>query len=118
MGAAGGRLQRVKAALRTLGSRENERRRRDGRHRTEAEQRQAPRASATDPQARVMKMPDGGFRPAYNGQLIGDPVSNVVVGVDIDTTGSDHGWVQPMLRQVKQRYGGRPGGPVVRRALS
>ena len=26
----------------------------------------APRVSATDPQARVMKMADGGFRPAYN----------------------------------------------------
>ncbi len=28
-----------------------------------------PRASTTDPQARVMKMGDGGFRPAYNVQL-------------------------------------------------
>jgi hypothetical protein len=27
------------------------------------------RASTTDPQARVMKMPDGGYRPAYNVQL-------------------------------------------------
>ncbi len=118
MRAAAERLQRVKAALRTIGSRENERRRRAGRHRTEAEQRQAPRASATDPQVRVMKMPDGGFRPAYNGQLIGDPVSNVVVGVGVDTSGSDHGWVQPMLRQVKQRYGRAPGELLVDGAFS
>jgi hypothetical protein len=28
-----------------------------------------PRVSTTDPDARVMKMPDGGFRPAFNVQL-------------------------------------------------
>src|SRR5262249_13679992 len=28
-----------------------------------------PRASTTDPEARVMKMPDGGYRPAYNVEL-------------------------------------------------
>jgi hypothetical protein len=28
-----------------------------------------PRVSTTDPQARVMKMADGGFRPAYNVEL-------------------------------------------------
>jgi hypothetical protein len=55
-----------------------------------------------------MKMPDGGWRPAYNGQLIGDPVANVVVGVAIDTSGSDHGWIGPMLRQVKERYARTP----------
>ena len=27
------------------------------------------RASTTDPDARLMKMADGGFRPAYNGQF-------------------------------------------------
>jgi hypothetical protein len=57
-------------------------------------------------------MPYGGFRPAYNGQLIGDPLANVVVGVDVgvdvDTSGSDHGWIAPMLRQVKRRYGRAP----------
>ena len=31
------------------------------------------RASTTDAEARVMKMPDGGFRPAYNVQVAGDP---------------------------------------------
>ncbi len=108
MRAAADRVARVKAALRTVGSRENEHRRRARRHPEKAEPHEAPRASTTDPEARVMKMPDGGFRPAYNGELIGDPVSNVVVGVAVDTSGSDHGWMQPMLRQVKQRYGRAP----------
>src|SRR5712692_1043843 len=118
MRAASERLERVKAALRAVGSRENERRRRAGRHPSEAEQREAPRASTTDPEARVMKMPDGGFRPAYNGELIGDPTSNVVVGVAVDTSGSDHGWIAPMLRQVKQRYGRAPTELLVDGAFS
>jgi transposase len=107
--AAGERLARVKAALRTMGSRQNERGHRRRRHGKEVGQRAEPRTSTTDPEARVMKMPDGGWRPAYNGELIADPVSNVVVGVAIDTSGSDHGWITPMLRQVHHRYGSAPG---------
>jgi len=87
--AAAERLDRVEAALRLIGSRANERGHRERRQAKE-KQPQAPRVSTSDPEARVMKMPDGGFRPAYNGQLIGDPVANVVVGVDVDTSGSDH----------------------------
>ena len=107
--AAAERLERVKAALRAIGSRENERRHRQRRNGQQGEPREAPRISTTDPEARVMKMPDGGWRPAYNGQVIADPVSNVVVGVAVDTTGSDHGWVAPMLRQVRRRYDSAPG---------
>jgi hypothetical protein len=35
-------------------------------HRKKGIKPQEPRASTTDPDARVMKMADGGFRPAYN----------------------------------------------------
>ena len=41
------------------------------------------RVSTTDPQAHVMKMGDGGFRPAYNVQFAADTASQVVVGVDV-----------------------------------
>lgn len=120
--AAADRLARVKAALRTMGSRENERRhrqrRRDKQGQQQKHQHDEPRVSTTDPPARVMKMPDGGYRPAYNGQLIGDPVSNVIVGVDIDTSGSDHGWIAPMLRQVRRRYGTTPEQLLVDGAFS
>ena len=105
--AARERLERVKAALRAVGSRENERRRRERRHPEKAPV-AAPRVSTTDPEARVMKMPDGGWRPAYNGQVVGDPASNLILAVDIDTSGSDHGWIAPMLRQVRRRYGRAP----------
>jgi hypothetical protein len=64
--------------------------------------------STTDADARVMKMPDGGFRPAYNVQIAGDPDSQVIVGVAIDTRGSDAGQLRPMLEQLEDRYGQTP----------
>ncbi len=67
-----------------------------------------PRRSTTDSQARVMRMPDGGWRPAYNVQLTADHETGVIVGVEIDTTGSDGGLMAPAVEQVKQRYEYRP----------
>ena len=68
-----------------------------------------PRASTTDPEARVMKMPDGGFRPAYNMQLAtaGDPEGGprTIVGVRVTNTGSDMGSVAPMLDDIERRTG-------------
>ena len=55
-----------------------------------------PRASTTDAEARVMKMADGGYRPAYNGQFASDPQTQVIVAVDLDTSGSDGGLMGPM----------------------
>lgn len=48
-----------------------------------------PRVSTTDPTARVMHMPDGGFRPAFNAQFATDVESQVIVGVGVTTRGSD-----------------------------
>lgn len=67
-----------------------------------------PRASTTDAQARVMKMADGGFRPAYNVQYATDCESQVVVGVEVVNTGSDMAQLAPMLEQVEQRLGQSP----------
>jgi transposase len=67
------------------------------------------RVSTTDPDARVMKMGDGGFRPAFNVQLATttDP-ARVIVGVEVTNRGSDMGQAPPMLDQVEQRTGRRP----------
>lgn len=67
----------------------------------------AARVSTTDPQARVMKMPDGGFRPAYNVELATDSASGVIVGVEVINTG-DAGQAAPMEGQVVQRTGQHP----------
>ena len=66
------------------------------------------RASTTDAEATVMKMGDGGFRPAYNGQYATDTGSQVVVGVEAVTVGTDMGQLLPMIEQVKERCGHSP----------
>lgn len=63
----------------------------------------APRASTTDPDARIMKMADGGYRPAYNIQLATDQASDAVVGVAVTNVGSDQGQLVPMLDQLDAR---------------
>ena len=63
-----------------------------------------PRASTTDAQARVMKMADGGFRPAYNGQLETVARGQIVVGVGMDTTGSDRGQLREGASRFEARY--------------
>jgi transposase len=66
------------------------------------------RASTTDADASNMKMGDGGFRPAYNVQFATDCASQVIVGVDAVTAGSDMAQLAPMVVQVEQRLGQAP----------
>lgn len=66
------------------------------------------RVSTTDAQATVMKMGDGGFRPAYNAQYATDTESQVIVGVEVVTVGSDMGQLAPMVEQVGERCGESP----------
>jgi transposase len=71
------------------------------------------RASTTDPQARVMKMADGGYRPAYNVQLATDTHSGLIAGVALDNLGSDMGKLQPMSDQLARAYHVRPAEHLV-----
>ena len=70
------------------------------------------RASTTDVEARVMKMGDGGFRPAFNvqyataGSELGGP--RTVVGVQVTNVGSDMGSLTPMAEQIEKRTGELP----------
>jgi hypothetical protein len=53
-----------------------------------------------------MKMPNGGFNPAWNVQLATDTKSRAIVGVEVSHEGSDSaGLSQPMREQVEQRSG-------------
>ena len=66
------------------------------------------RVSTTDPEARVMKMANGGFNPAANVQLAADTVSRAIVGVEVSNEGYDAaGLSEPMRQQVEQRTGGK-----------
>ncbi|MDP2936941.1 MAG: IS1182 family transposase [Dehalococcoidia bacterium] len=88
----------------------------------------APRVSTTDPEARVMKMPDGGFRPAYNVELatVEAPgkAHGIIVGVAVTTEGTDAGQAVPMEEQVVERTGSHPqdylvdGGFATREAIT
>ncbi len=60
-----------------------------------------------------MRMADGGYRPAYNGQLATDAASQIIVAVDVTTQGTDHGQIGPMRKQIEQRYGASPGAMLV-----
>jgi len=66
------------------------------------------RVSTTDPEARVMKMADGGFRPAYNVQLSSDVDSRFIVGVGVTNIGSDAGQLLPALDDIERRTGVLP----------
>jgi transposase len=70
------------------------------------------RASTTDAEARVMKMADGGFRPAYNVRMAtaGSPLGGprTIVGVQVTNVGSDIGAITPMIDEIKWRTGQLP----------
>ena len=66
------------------------------------------RASTTDPDARVMKMGDGGFRPAVNVQFATTCEDQVIVGMAVVNAGSDMAQLVPMVEQVQARLGQSP----------
>jgi transposase len=76
-------------------------------------EREQARASTTDPEARVMKMADGGFRPAFNGQFATDTATQIIVGVDASNVGSDRGQLAPMTEQLQARFGEAPAEMLV-----
>jgi transposase len=72
-----------------------------------------PRASTTDPEARVMKMADGGFRPAFNVGFATDTRSGMIAAVELDNQGSDMGKLAPMSDKLLRDYGRRPAEHLV-----
>ncbi len=106
--AARERERRVARALEELDKVAARRSRRQKTNAKETAKQGKPRASTTDPEAGVMKMADGGFRPAYNAQIAGAVESQIVIAIDLAATGSDRGEMRPMLEQIAARYRRRP----------
>jgi transposase len=105
------REARVQAALAQLAEIEAHRARKDRANRNNKKKDSKPsepRASTTDPQARVMKTPDGGFRPAYNCQIATVARGQIVIAASVETTGSDRGLMRPMLETIKRDFGSLP----------
>jgi transposase len=101
------RLQEAIAELPDLKARQEKAARRAGRGACGRKIREKePRVSTTDPEARVMKMPNGGFNPAVNVQLATDTESRAVVGVEVTHAGTDSAHLsEPMREQVEARTG-------------
>jgi transposase len=74
---------------------------------------QEARSSTTDPEARKMKMADGGYRPAYNVQFATDGQARMIVGVEVTNSGSDRGQMPPLHEEVSRRYGKTPDSYLV-----
>lgn len=105
--AARERSERVKAAQAALAEIKRQRQQRDAK-RCNGKKPKEPRASTTDAEARVMKMADGGFRPAYNVQVASAAGEQIVVAVEVTNTGSDRGLMRPMLKQLRALTGRLP----------
>jgi IS5 family transposase len=102
--AAEERAQRIRAALEQLPQIAQAKQPKD---------RDKARASTSDADSRVMKMGDGGFRPAYNVQLATATDSQVITGVEVTNTGSDLGQMAPMIEQHQKRYEEKPKAALV-----
>ena len=99
------RIERAKEALKEIEAKKAARGRDSQKH--------PARASTTDPDARKMKMADGGFRPAHNVQFATDTDSQVIVGVEVTNSGSDAGEMSSMKEQIETRYEKTPAETLV-----
>ena len=102
------RKERIDAARKVAAEVKEQRRKREE-ERPNGKKPKEPRASTTDPDARVMKMADGGFRPAYNVQVASVAGEQIVVAVDVSNNGSDRGLMRPMLERLHALTGHFPG---------
>jgi transposase len=100
--AARERMERVEQALKDL---EEVERQKEAQEKGTAHK---ARASMTDADARTMKMPNGGFNPAYNVQFATDAASRIIVSVDVSKNSSDGSQMSPRYADIYQRYGKRP----------
>ena len=101
------KLERLEQAQAEMEDMQEKYRKRSGEKRSE------PRASTTDPEARRMKMGDGGIRPAMNVQFASDGDVQMVIAIDVTSQGTDNGLMGPMIEKIKDVYGLIPGRHLV-----
>jgi transposase len=101
--AAREKKERLEQALREL----------DGMERQRAESDKAPRVSESDPEARIMKQPDGGFSPSYNVQICTDASHKIILAVETTQAGTDYDELGHGIDAVEARTGQTPEQMVV-----
>jgi transposase len=77
------------------------------------EQKEQARASSSDPQARVMKQPGGGYAPSYNAQISTEASHKIVVGVEVTQQGNDYAQLMPAVAQIQENLNATPKQMVV-----
>jgi transposase len=99
------RKERLESALREL------KRIQEGQ--SSSEKREKARVSTTDPEARIMQQPGGGFAPGYNVQISTDAKATVIVGVGVSQAANDTGELVPALERIEANLGEGPQQVVV-----
>lgn len=106
--AAEDRARRIEAAKAAAKEIEAQRATEAEEQRRKTDKKKPPRGSTTDSEARIMRMPDGGWRPAYNARVTTAVGSTLVVGLEVVNNGSDNGQLGPTMQEIERRYGLRP----------
>jgi transposase len=96
------RSKRIEQALEEMDEAEKRKKSNNGKKKSEA------RTSTTDPSARVMKMADGGFRPAFNVHLATDMGAMVVLAADVNNEGTDLHAMLPLAKKIEKQLGALP----------
>jgi transposase len=71
------------------------------------------RVSSSDPEARNMKQPDGGFAPSYNVQTTTAAVGKAIVSLEVTQAGNDFEQLTPALDRLQRTLETKPEQAVV-----
>jgi transposase len=66
------------------------------------------RVSTGDPQARVMKQPDGGLALSYNAQISTDAAQGLIIGVAVTQEANDSAQLLPAAERIEERLRKKP----------
>ena len=76
-------------------------------------EKQEVRVSVSDPEARNMKQPGGGYAPSYNVQISTEASHKIIVGVGLSQNGNDYAELVGAMQRVQQNLQAKPGQVVV-----
>lgn len=100
------RAERARAALeRVRAEKEKRAKKHPG---EEAKKKSEPKASISDPDARIMQFSDGAVRPGYNAQIAATPKEGLILSVEMTDRRNDLGLAAPMIDDLVRRYGKTP----------
>ncbi len=104
--AAEERARRVKQAQQKLAELVQEKAERAKTHPTEEAKKGEPKVSVSDPEARLMRLPDGAAAPAWNVQVA--TANGFIVEIDPTDRRQDSGLAPGLVEKVAERCGGAP----------